>query len=115
MSSFAARPNSTNPRPGSTSFLRAPRGSNPLPPLRSATTGGHARTPSGYSPRPRASSSSSSGVNGATKTQVNQTFAINMMASPVNPLPFPLPIPIGIAMLLSPSGNNTSNHSPPRR
>ncbi|OIW24662.1 hypothetical protein CONLIGDRAFT_636792 [Coniochaeta ligniaria NRRL 30616] len=52
--------------------------------------------PSTTSPRPD---------DGGTGKQMNQTFAITMMASPVNPLPFMLPIPIGVAMLLGPSAN----------
>ncbi|KAB5566238.1 hypothetical protein GE09DRAFT_1105983 [Coniochaeta sp. 2T2.1] len=46
-----------------------------------------------------------SAVSAGTGKQVNQTFSIAMMASPVNPLPFMLPIPVGIAMLLGPSGS----------
>lgn len=42
---------------------------------------------------------------GATKTQMNQTLAIAMMASPVNPLPFFLPIPLGVTMLVGPSSD----------
>ncbi|KAK4176399.1 hypothetical protein QBC36DRAFT_352415 [Triangularia setosa] len=45
-------------------------------------------------------------VDQATKTQINQTYAVTMMASPYNPLPFFLPIPLGIAMLLTPSGKD---------
>lgn len=41
----------------------------------------------------------------ATKTQMNQTLAIAMMASPVNPLPFFLPIPLGVTMLVGPSSD----------
>lgn len=48
------------------------------------------------------------GGGGGTGKQVNQTFAIAMMACPANPLPFPLPIPVGIAMLLGPSGGRKS-------
>ncbi|KAK1836755.1 hypothetical protein QBC39DRAFT_58444 [Podospora conica] len=41
----------------------------------------------------------------ATKTQMNQTLAIAMMASPVNPLPFFIPIPLGVTMLVGPSND----------
>lgn len=41
----------------------------------------------------------------ATKTQMNQTLAIAMMASPVNPLPFFLPVPLGVVMLVGPSSD----------
>lgn len=41
----------------------------------------------------------------ATKTQMNQTLAIAMMASPVNPLPFFLPTPLGVTMLVGPSSD----------
>ncbi|KAK4225729.1 hypothetical protein QBC38DRAFT_482140 [Podospora fimiseda] len=43
------------------------------------------------------------GVDAATKTQINQTYAVTMMASSFmyNPLPFFLPVPIGVAMLLT--------------
>ncbi|CAP66477.1 uncharacterized protein PODANS_4_3516 [Podospora anserina S mat+] len=51
-------------------------------------------------------------VDQATKTQINQTYAVTMMASPYNPLPFFLPIPLGIAMLLTPSGKDVRGAGP---
>ena len=48
---------------------------------------------------------------------MNQTLAVTMMTSPVNPLPFFLPIPLGVTLLLGPSsgrpnkGRNNSSGS----
>ncbi|KAL2119966.1 hypothetical protein VTJ04DRAFT_6927 [Mycothermus thermophilus] len=51
----------------------------------------------------------------ATKIQVNQTYAISMMASPVNVVPFPLAIPLGIALLLGSQAKGKGSGLPPRR
>lgn len=94
-SSFPRRTNSTNPRPANRSYYS--RASNSTNAQQTPPAAG----------RPVRDS-------GAGK-QVNQTFSIAMMVSPVNPLPFPLPIPLGITMLLSPSGNSNNSRSGQQR
>lgn len=114
---FPQRTNSTNPRPGSSAFPRAPKGADPpplrMPPRRASTAGGQGPKSNMSSPRPRPTPKSSPNSDSATKTQVNQTFAISMMINPANPLPFPLPIPLGLVMLLGPSEKGSG--LPPRR
>ncbi|KAK1754235.1 hypothetical protein QBC47DRAFT_40026 [Echria macrotheca] len=132
MSSLPPRPrtNSTNPRPGSTNFprmsirarARADDSSRP-PPLRPASTNATTQqtplrpkprpgrpattttTPAAPPPvtRPTPANPTAARDDSGTKTQINQTLAIAMMTSPINPLPFPLPIPLGVTLLLSPS------------
>ncbi|KAM7186810.1 hypothetical protein V8F20_011243 [Naviculisporaceae sp. PSN 640] len=115
------RKNSTDPRPGSEAFPRFSMLNNrtsTMPPRR-ASQAQPSRGPSGAERNARpthsrapsvshaANNASTPNVNdSATKMQVNQTYSIAMMASPVNPLPFFLPIPLGVAMLLTPQGNN---------
>lgn len=94
-SSFPRRTNSTNPRPANRSYYS--RASN------------NASTNAQQIPPAAAAAGRPVHDSGAGK-QVNQTFSIAMMVSPVNPLPFPLPIPLGVTMLLSPSGNSNNGN-----
>lgn len=115
------RKNSTNPRPGTEPFPRFSmlNNRNSTMPPRRPSQAQHSRAPSGteraarptHSRAPSVSHASSTTstpnvTDSATKMQVNQTYSIAMMASPVNPLPFFLPIPLGVAMLLTPQANN---------
>ncbi|KAK4212461.1 hypothetical protein QBC37DRAFT_193469 [Rhypophila decipiens] len=122
------RKNSTDPRPGSEAFPRftMERGNSTMPPRRpsqqqqqqrrSRATSGpersrptHSRAPSMSAAAHHAKNTTPNLNDSATKMQVNQTYSIAMMASPVNPLPFFLPIPLGVAMLLTPQGSTRPN------
>ncbi|KAK4461985.1 hypothetical protein QBC42DRAFT_328509 [Cladorrhinum samala] len=95
---FQSKPQSERPARGPTLFSSS-RG--PTPQQSAPRRTFPQRAESQRAPIPQRSP----GVDGATKTQINQTYAITMMASPYNPLPFFLPIPLGVAMLLTPTGN----------
>lgn len=75
------------------SHIRIGSGDTPAAPPRRPSQAG--RAPGQAIPRDDA----------ATRTQMNQTLAIAMMASPVNPLPFFLPVPLGVTMLVGPSSD----------
>lgn len=94
---------STRPRPAPRSLFDNDR----RPPRRSpGTTSRHEPAHnSGPSTHTRATPRYIPTNDAATKQQINQTLAIEMMTTcPVNPLPFPLPIPLGLTMLCMGAG-----------